>query len=455
MRGPRILAMALLGGLLALLALGLTGLGLTGHVPGLRSAQALPTAAPSPVPATARPLQPLIDATPPGGTLRLAPGHYRGPARIERPIVIEGGRQAIVHGDGHSSVLVVQADGVTLRGLILRGSGDSQDRIDAGLHLLGNDAVVEDNTLEDVLFGLHLQGVQRALLRGNRVTGKALATDLRGMPGMRGDGLRLWNSRHNRIEDNHFERGRDLTLINSPDNQLRGNRFQNGRYGLHAVFSPRLLAEGNRLSHTGTGIVVLYSPELQLRGNRIAHALTDGGAGIVLKESPRSRVEGNEVLHCAVGLKLDASVEGLGQLEIRGNHFAHNLVGLFFYGEAGADRFADNRFTANLTTVAISAPGAGAAHRWLGNDWDEYQGFDHNHDGYGDAPHDVLLFADRIWMETPAATFFRNSPALELLDFLERLAPFTAPYRVLRDPQPRMRRPDASTPGATVPRDPT
>jgi nitrous oxidase accessory protein len=422
----------LVGGLLALLVLGLTG-----GVNGLRSAQALAPAATasSATPATA--LQPLIDATPPGGTLRLAPGHYRGPARIERPIVLEGGRQATIDGDGHSSVLVVQADGVTLRGLILRGSGDSQDRIDAGLHLLGNDPVVEDNTLEDVLFGLHLQGVNRALLRGNRVHGKALS------PGLRGDALRLWNSRHNRVEDNHFERSRDITLINSPDNTLRGNRFEDGRYGLHAVFSPRLLAEGNRLSHTGTGIVVLYSPELQLRGNRVAHALTDGGAGIVLKESPRSRVEGNEVLHCAVGLKLDASVEGLGQLVIRGNHFAHNLIGLFFYGEAGADRFDDNRFTSNLTTVAISAPGAGSAHHWQGNDWDEYEGFDRNHDGFGDGPHDVLLFSDRIWMETPAATFFRNSPALELLDFLERLAPFTSPYRVLRDPQPRMRRVNA------------
>jgi nitrous oxidase accessory protein len=41
-------------------------------------------------------------------------------------------------------------------------------------------------------------------------------------------------------------------------------------------------------------------------------------------------------------------------------------------------------------------------------------------------------------METPAARFFRNSPVLELLDFLERLAPFAAPALILRDPAPRM-----------------
>lgn len=42
-------------------------------------------------------------------------------------------------------------------------------------------------------------------------------------------------------------------------------------------------------------------------------------------------------------------------------------------------------------------------------------------------------------METPLAAFFRNSPVLEMLDFLERLAPFSSPHRVLRDPAPRMR----------------
>jgi hypothetical protein len=35
------------------------------------------------------------------------------------------------------------------------------------------------------------------------------------------------------------------------------------------------------------------------------------------------------------------------------------------------------------------------------------------------------------------ATFFPSSPLLELLDFLERLAPFSLPKLILRDPQPQ------------------
>ena len=380
------------------------------------------------------PLQPLIDATPAGGTLRLAAGSYAGPARIAKSMTLEGGRQAVIIGDGKSTVLSVAAHGVTLRGLRITGSGDSHDRIDAGILVEGDEHRIEDNDIDDVLFGIHLKQVNRSRVAANRITGKDLSL------GMRGDAIRVWYSRHNVIEGNHFTRARDLTFANSPDNHIVGNRFTDGRYGMHIIFSPRLLVENNRLSHTGTGIIVLYSPDLILRGNHVAHALTAGGGGIVFKESNDGLVENNEVLHCSVGLRVDAPpAESVGKLTVKNNRFAHNIVGLFFYGEAGGHQFFGNRFESNLTTVAISAPGAGSANVWRGNYWDEYQGFDRNGDGIGDTPHEVYLFADRIWMETPMATFFRNSPVLELLDFLERLAPFSTPHRVLQDPSPKMR----------------
>jgi nitrous oxidase accessory protein len=378
-------------------------------------------------------LQPLIDATAAGGTLRLAPGTYAGPAFIGRPITVEGNHHALLLGDGKSTVLTVTATAVTLRGLRISGSGDSHDRIDAGILLNGDDHVIEDNEIDDVLFGIHLKQVNRSRILGNKVFGKDLSV------GMRGDSIRLWNSRHNLIANNRFTRARDLTFTNSPDNRIAGNSFDDGRYGMHIIFSPRLRVENNRLTNTGTGIIVLYSPDVALHGNHVAHALTSGGGGIVFKESPNGLIENNEVLHCSVGLRVDAPPASIGSLLVTNNRFAHNIVGLFFYGEDGGHRFFNNRFENNLSIVAISAQGAGSANVWRGNFWDEYQGFDRNGDGIGDTPHEVYLFADRIWMETPITTFFRNSPVLEMLDFLERLAPFSSPYRVLQDPAPKMR----------------
>jgi nitrous oxidase accessory protein len=41
-------------------------------------------------------------------------------------------------------------------------------------------------------------------------------------------------------------------------------------------------------------------------------------------------------------------------------------------------------------------------------------------------------------MDVPPAQFFKGSPILEVIDFLERLAPFTQPKMLLRDAKPIM-----------------
>ncbi|WP_172600022.1 nitrous oxide reductase family maturation protein NosD [Sulfuricystis multivorans] len=377
-------------------------------------------------------LQALIDAAPAGSTLHVPPGVYAGPVTIDKPLVLEGGGQAQIRSAGRGTVVRISGRGVTLRGFSISGSGELHDAVDAGIQVEGHDHLIENNRIEDVLFGIHLRQAVNTVVRSNQVTGKPLQLS------MRGDAIRMWHGTANRIEHNRFQRARDLTFINSQDSVIIGNQFSDGRYGMQIVFSPRLSIEDNRIERMATGIVVLYSRDVVLRGNTIAHALTGGGAGIVFKESDSGRVIGNTVLHCAVGLKVDAPPEKIDLLDVRDNRFAHNIIGLFFYGEAGGHSFAHNRFDNNLTTVAISGVGAAAANVWRYNRWDEYQGFDRDRDGIGDTPHEVWLYADRIWMETPMTTFFRNSPVLELLDFLERLAPFSAPYRILSDPTPAM-----------------
>jgi nitrous oxidase accessory protein len=381
----------------------------------------------------APPLQALIDTAPAGATLRLAPGDYAGPATLAKPLVIDGGGKARLVGTGRGTVLSIETSGATVRGLALAGSGDTHDGIDAGILVAGDDNTIEDNALADVLFGIHVKGGNRNRIAGNRVEGKDLPL------GQRGDAVRIWNGRHNRVEANRFARARDLTFTNSPDNHVTGNRFRDGRYGMHIIFSPRLVVTDNELEYTGTGIVAMYSPELVVRGNRIRHVLDGGGAGIAFKDSGGARVEDNEVVHCAVGLMADAPVNAELTLAVRANRFAHNLIGMSFHGEQGGHRIVDNRFENNLTQIFVSAPGVGEANIWEGNYWSDYQGFDRDGDGTGDTPHENWLYADRIWMEMPQTMFFRNAPVLELIDFLERLAPFSLPYRILSDPRPRMR----------------
>ena len=375
-------------------------------------------------------LQPLIDASPAGSVLRPPPGRYAGPVVIDKPLSLDGGGRVSVDGGGRGSVLTIRAPDVSVSGMHLSNSGSTHDGIDAGVLVEADYARVAGNRIDQVLFGIHLKQANHASIVGNLIRGRPADLSLRG------DGLRLWNSRYNRIEGNTLDATRDITVANSSDNRFIGNTIRNGRYGMQLVFSPRNRIEGNRISHNSTGIVVLYSDDVSILGNHIEHARDVAGAGLAFKDSSQILVEGNTVLHCTVGAEANSPTHPANIIRFINNRFAYNVTGMYFYGENGGHLVHGNRFEQNLVQVGVSGPKSARGNDWSGNWWDDYQGFDRNRDGIGDTPYELWYYADRIWMENPNARFFRNSPVLELLDFLERLAPFSAPDLILRDSRP-------------------
>jgi nitrous oxidase accessory protein len=379
-------------------------------------------------------LQPWLDLAPGGSVLRLPPGTYRGPAVINKPLTLDGSGKVIIDAGGQGTVLTVRADQVTLRGLTLRNSGNSHDALDGGLMAEGRQLLIENNVIEDVLFGISLHRTDDSIVRGNRIRSRAF--DIAD----RGDGLRLWYSSGNRIENNDIAQIRDITVSNALRNRFVGNSVRDSRRAINLLFAHRTLIDGNRFEKNATGIVALNSDGLLIRNNRITHAMDASGAGIALKETAAALIQNNEIVHCAHGIMADSPMHPLNRIVFIDNLIAHNVTGVYFYGAKGGHMAIGNDFRSNLWPVMIIGDGDAMNDLWWGNTWDFYEGFDRDGDGFGDRPHELYAFADRIWMETPAARFFRNSPVLELLDFLERLAPFSAPSLILRDPAPRMRK---------------
>ncbi len=381
----------------------------------------------------ALPLQPWLDTALPGARILLPPGVYQGPAVITKPLTLEGDSQVVIDAGGHGTVLTVKADRVTLRGLTLRGSGNSHDQLDGGLMAEGSELLIENNVIEDVLFGISLHKTTDSLVRGNRIRSRAVDS------ADRGDGLRLWYSSGNRIENNDIAQIRDITVTNSPRNRFTGNTIRDSRRAFNFLFSHRSIVERNRLEKNSTGIIALNSDGLTIRNNRILHAMDASGAGIALKETSAALIIGNEIVHCAHGIMADSPMNPINRIVFLDNLVAHNITGVYFYGAKGGHIAIGNTFRSNLWPVTIIGDGDPMNDTWWGNYWDSYEGFDQDGDGFGDRPYDLLAYADRIWMETPAARFFRNTPVLELLDFLERLAPFSAPALILRDTAPLMK----------------
>lgn len=381
-----------------------------------------------------QPLQAWLDTALPGTTLRLPPGKYRGPAIINKPLTVEGNGKVVVDAGGRGTVLTIKADRVTIRGLTLRGSGDSHDTIDGAIMAEGKELLIENNVLEDVLFGISLHKTTDSIVRGNRIRSRPVDS------AERGDGMRLWYSTGNRIESNDIAQMRDLTVSNSPRNRFTGNTIHDSRRAFNFLFSHRSIVEGNLLDKNSTGVISLNSEGMVIRNNRILHAMDASGAGIALKETSAALIYGNEIVHCAHGIMADSPMDPINRIVFVNNIIAHNVTGIYFYGAKGGHIAINNTFKSNLWPVTIIGDGDPMNDFWWGNSWDNYEGFDLDGDGLGDKPHELYAWADRIWMDTPSATFFRSTPVLELLDFLERLAPFSSPSLILRDTAPRLRK---------------
>ncbi|PVV08029.1 MAG: copper ABC transporter substrate-binding protein [gamma proteobacterium symbiont of Ctena orbiculata] len=378
--------------------------------------------------------QALVDATESNGTLVPPPGTYAGPVTITTPITIDGQGRVTIDAGGTGSVITLKTNGATLKNLRLTNSGESHNTIDSGVQVRGDFNVIKDNVIDNTLFGVDLQQSKNNIVRGNRISSKPLEL------GVRGDAIRLWYSFNNKITDNIIRNSRDTVVWYSRDNLIARNDARGGRYSLHFMYAQYNEVVDNHYENNSVGIFIMYSDGVHLKNNYIAHATGATGMGIGFKETSDVVVSGNRILYCATGLYLDVSPFQPDTINrIENNLIAYSGIGVLFLNDWTGNQLTGNSFKGNITQVAVSGGGKTANRNlWQANYWDDYEGFDIDRDQVGDKPYELFSYADRIWMDVPSAQFFKGSPVLEVMDFLERLAPFTQPNMLVRDEQPRM-----------------
>jgi nitrous oxidase accessory protein len=378
-------------------------------------------------------LQELVDNAEDNAIIILEPGIYDGPIIIESPITIDGQNKVTITANGKGSVVYLETDGATIKGCKLINSGKSHNDLDSGVQIRGNYNVVKDNIIEDCLFGIDLQQCNNCIVRRNTISSKDF--DL----GLRGDAIRLWYSFNNKIENNHVFNSRDVVVWYSADNRITDNTGENCRYSLHFMYSRYNHVEGNHYTNNAVGIFLMYSDGVVVKNNHISHAVGPTGVGIGFKETSDIKVTGNEILYCASGLYIDVSPFQPDVI----NYFEHNLIGyngfgIRFLNDWHGNEFKKNQFIDNLTQISVGGSGGANRHLWEGNYWSDYEGFDRDNDTFGDTPHELYSYSDRLWQDVSHAQFFLGTPLLEVIDFLERLAPFSKPTLLLQDFKPSM-----------------
>ena len=377
-------------------------------------------------------LQTLIDKAKKGDTISPPPGVYKGPVTITKSITIDGRGEVTINSGGKGSIIYLKTDGVTLKNLHLTNSGDQHNDIDAGVQVRGNFNIIKDNIIDECLFGIDIQQSNNNIVRHNRISSLS-----RNSLGLKGDAIRLWYARNNRIERNTIRDSRDEVVWYSADNIFSHNDVANGRYGLHFMYSKYNLVDHNSFYKNSVGVFLMYSDSVVVRHNRIFQALGAAGVGIGLKEASNMDITDNEILYSSTGIYLDVSpFQPDTTNRIYRNKIAFNDIGVLFLNDWKGNIFKHNIFASNSHHASVSTF-AGAAHNdWNGNYWDDYEGFDQDGDGIGDRPYRLKVYSDRIWMDVKEAAFFRATPVLTLLDFLERLAPFSKPLLMLEDKTP-------------------
>lgn len=383
------------------------------------------------------PLQPMIDSAPAGGALCLDAGIYAGPLTISRALTLWGPRSAVILSGGQGTTLLVNGDNVHLYGFTIRGSGNRFDLNDSALKVTAAGAVIEGLRLEGALFGLTAERASNLTFQDNRIAG-----DPSRPLGLRGDAIRFWETHNSVIRHNRITGSRDMIVWYSSHNLIEQNSVYGGRYGTHFMYCSDLTVVNNRYSHNVVGIFSMYTHNVTMRNNLIQDSSQWDGMGIGVKDSDGLSVVGNLILHDNVGVYLDASPASAET----GNHFASNLVALnqtaiLLHATESNTFFDANSFRRNQILAAVEGNGDALSIQWRENYFDDYEGYDLNHDGRGDVPFELRSFSTELTSHYPNLAFFRGTPALGLMDVLGKAFPFLQPKLILVDPAPRMQPP--------------
>lgn len=357
-------------------------------------------------------------------------GLYREPLiSIDKSLVLEGDGWPVLDGESTHGLILVTADDVTVRGLVLRNVGTSFVEDRAALRVTAaRGCVIDHNRVENGFFAIYLANATDCRVTDNviRATGKRETES--------GNGIHLWTSRRITIARNQISGQRDgiyFEFVHDSDieqNVSTGNL----RYGLHFMYSDDCRYVGNTFRQNGSGVAVMFTKRVQMIGNRFEDNWGPASYGLLLKEIMDSRLEGNRFLHNTTGLLAD----GANRLVAQGNDFANNGWAIKLEASTIDGRFEKNNFRGNSFDVSTNSREPSTT--FDGNYWDSYHGYDLDRNGVGDVPHrPVRLFSVLVEHFQPALILM-HSAFVELLDGAERILPSLTPDALV-DRTPAMR----------------
>ena len=372
-----------------------------------------------------------IAAASPHAKIVVKPGVYREPTIVvDKPVEIVGEGWPVLDGANARQIMTVTADSVTIRGLHFEHVGTSFTEDWAAVRFQTvRGCTIEGNRFDDAFFGIYLAKVNDCAIRGN------VLRSGRGREMNSGNGIHLWASNGITIANNRISGHRDGIYFEFVHNSvISGNVSElNLRYGLHFMYSDDCRYLHNTFRKNGSGVAVMFTNRVEMTGNRFEENWGGAAYGLLLKEIGDSKLEGNVFYRNTTGLLAD----GANRLKAIRNDFIDNGWAVKLQASTQDGTFTGNNFIGN--TFDVSANNSETTTTFARNYWDNYRGYDLDHDGFGDVLyHPVRLFSMVVAQNGPSIILLRST-FVRLLDSAESIIPALTP-EALADREPAMKR---------------
>ena len=363
-------------------------------------------------------------------TIIVKKGTYREyNIQITRPLTIIGHDSPVIDGQDRGEIITIQADHVTLDGLVIVNVGTSYTTDFAAVRVVkSEDFTIKNLKLERLFFGIYLEKAQNGKVLKNTIAGDAVEEF------NSGNGIHLWYCKNIEVGNNKVQHVRDGIYLEFSDfiNIHDNHSLNNVRYGLHFMFSDDDEYARNTFENNGAGVAVMFSKKIKMHGNTFKDNWGTASYGLLLKEINDAGINNNIFKGNTIGI----NVEGSNRIEYKANRFIGNGWALKMRGANYGNRVTDNDFLYNSFDLSYNSKLND--NLFDHNYWSGYTGYDLDKNGIGDVPYRPVKLFSYIVNRTPETIILLRSLFIDIIDFSENVSPVFTPGNLM-DENPRIK----------------
>ncbi|HDR3909065.1 right-handed parallel beta-helix repeat-containing protein [Bacillus toyonensis] len=341
-------------------------------------------------------LQSKIDAASPYETITLENRAYNETIKISKPITIQGNKNTKIVSCGKDPVITINKENIILKDLKIEQCNDNTDQ--PAVFVSGDKHYINGLKIHASYMGIKLEDARNIKIENSIIVGQK-----------RANGIDLWQSNRNLIENIKIQNVRDgIYLEQSDNNTIKENTIWQSRYGIHLMYSDRTVVEKNISKENTTGAMIMGTKETSVVGNRFIDNKSNVHAqGILLYDAIKTNILQNEIANNRVGIYVEKAKHNT----IMSNSIFNNFIGLQFK-DARENEFTQNVMIGNVNESQATQSRENNIYK---NYWDASLKVDTDGSGISNIPYKADAYFLLLTQDIPEYQLFFQSPGMRIL----------------------------------------